>query len=182
MIYKEIAVFLFPLVLAGILHHFIVIKYNLFSFLAYPVDFKATWKDRRVFGKKKTLRGFIVMGLCTGIFLWVINSVMHIPLFYSDFISGIILGFGYSLFELPNSFIKRRIGLPESHSRQDGIGKLFFLIDHSDSVIGAVVSLFFIYEPSLRLIISLIILGVALHVLFDNLLYRYSYKKELIKV
>ena len=170
----EILFFISPLFFAGIVHHFFIIRYNFCTFLAHPID-----GGLHIFGNKKTFRGFIFMTALTGFFLWVLNFYFLIDLKFHTFLSGMVLGFFYSLGELPNSFLKRRLGIKESILPKNKFYIIFKILDHIDSILGAIFGLFIIYNPSKILIINLFILGSLLHFIVDLILRKYSYKKYL---
>ncbi len=180
MFIKEILFFTLPLFISGFLHHFFIIKNDFFRVLAKPVDFNLKFGKKRLFGDSKTFRGFITVILLTGFFTWVINAFFRIPLKLNSFASGIFLGLGYSLGELPNSFLKRRLGIKESCSAPGFIGAVLHIIDQTDSVIGSLFFLPIVYSPSLILIITLFLAGTILHLLVDISLYLFGYKKSLL--
>ncbi len=175
---NEYLIFTIPLLAAGIIHHFLIIRYNLFAQIARPIDFGFTLRGARLLGKAKTFRGFAAMMIISGITMWWLNTILNIPLKFHAFISGAIIGFGYSLGELPNSFLKRRLGIKESEPAA-GPMKIFFLLDHTDSVVGSIISLFIIYSPSMALAAALFISGTSLHLALDGALYRFSYKNKM---
>lgn len=181
MLLKETALFTLPLLIAGLLHHFFIIKYNLFEFLAKPIDFHLKLGNRRFFGDSKTFRGLITVILFTGFSMVVINALLGIPLKLNSFLSGILLGFGYSLGELPNSFLKRRFNIKESSIPRGSFGLILHILDQTDSVVGSLIFLPIIYSPSSILIIILFLLGTTLHILVDLFLYLYGYKKSILK-
>jgi len=178
MFFKEILLFLLPLFVAGLIHHFLIIKKNLFAFLAKPIDFGLKLGQKRLFGDSKTLRGFIAMAFLTGIIFWSINFLLQVPLKIHPLLSGILLGLGYSLGELPNSFIKRTFGLREGDLIKGPLRFLQHIFDQTDSIIGALLVLFLIYTPSVSLILVLFLTGTLLHVTIDLALYNFGYKKD----
>ena len=139
MLLKETTLFTLPLLIAGLLHHFFIIKYNLFEFLAKPIDFHLKLGNRRFFGDSKTFRGFIAVILFTGFSMVAINVLLGIPLKLNSFLSGMLLGFGYSLGELPNSFLKRRFSIKESSLPHGSFGLILHILDQTDSVIGSLI-------------------------------------------
>lgn len=159
---------------AGLIHHFLVIKLNLLPFLAKPIDFY-----KNIFGNKKTFRGFFVMTFLSGLFFWIFEIFIDFEANISSFFCGCLLGFGYSLSELPNSFIKRRLGVLPSQKPKKFLLKLFFeIIDHSDSIIGAILFLHLFYDPSFELIIKLFLIGFLLHLVVDFILHKFGYKRS----
>ncbi len=89
-----------------------------------------------------------------------------------------MIGLLYSFGELPNSFLKRRSGIAESCQGTGKVGSFFAILDHFDSVIAASLSLFIFYNPTAKLIFSLIFCGAAIHYLIDLVLRKKGYKKS----
>ena len=76
---------------------------------------------------------------------------------------GAFFGLTYSLFELPNSFIKRRLGV-KSGQEADKNKWLFFFMDKSDSALGVTICLFLFNDNQtiLSAVVTFFIL-VAIH-------------------
>ena len=172
MLINEIIFFILPVLIAGIIHHFIIIHYNLLSPLAIPID-----GGQKIFGRSKTWRGFIIMIFLIALIIWILSYFINIQLAYNIFLSGAIIGLGYSLGELPTSFIKRRLGIAPSNSAYHSWKKLLYGLDQIDSVIGSIIALIIVYNPSNELIWSIFIVGTLLHLIVDSLLHNFGYKK-----
>jgi hypothetical protein len=172
---KQIILFILPLLLSGLIHHFFIIKYNLFSFLAKPIDF-----DKKLFGKNKTFRGFLSMVFLTSFFFALINYFLKIQISLPNFAAGAVLGLFYSLAELPNSFIKRKVGVKEGLKSSGLKGFLFSLLDQIDSPFGVVIAIYFIFSKNIELLFLIFAYGSIIHFLIDQLLYKYGYKNSLI--
>ncbi|PQQ28657.1 CDP-archaeol synthase [Photorhabdus hindustanensis] len=135
-------ILMIPVILGGCLHMVIVTK-NYFARWAIPIH-------QRYFGRNKTWRGFIVVPIITALFslLWLVPGTgtqdTVIPQTISSCLfAGFLAGFGYVLFELPNSWLKRRLGAPPGkHPKQNK--RLFILFDQLDSAIGVTIA-YFIY-------------------------------------
>jgi CDP-diacylglycerol--serine O-phosphatidyltransferase len=179
-LFSESLYFLLPLLIAGIIHHFLIIKFNLISFLAKPIDLGHTFNGERILGKSKTFRGLIIVTTISSLVMWVLSFFFQIPLKFPSAVSGFILGLGYSLAELPNSFFKRRLKVPEGTTPKRSMGIVTYAIDQVDSIFGAIVALNFIYTPTLLLTLFLFSVGVLLHMTIDAILYVYGYKKNLL--
>ena len=121
-----------------------------------------------------------MMSLFSGFFLTIFQYIFQLNLNFSGFWAGCILGLGYSLGELPNSFLKRRLkiksGCAEKLTNKTKI--LFLVLDHIDSIIGSICGLYIIYFPDLELVILLFITGSLLHFKINKILLKYSYKKR----
>jgi CDP-2,3-bis-(O-geranylgeranyl)-sn-glycerol synthase len=102
-----------------------------------PMDMGAKFIDGRpVFGKSKTVRGFIA-GVSGGvIFAWVISQFFMLPIFpdaKTQFIAGSMAAVGAMVGDTLGSFIKRRFGVNS--------GKPFIL----DTLMFIVIALIFVY-------------------------------------
>ncbi len=164
-----------PVLLAGI-SHMVVVKTGLFGFLTIPLDFKKTFRNKRIFGDNKTFRGIIVMVLFSFLYCYILELLIqnhpgmdayNLLLFnrYPSWFYGILYGLSYTLSELPNSFYKRQINLPPGERGNH----LNIVIDQVDSVIGCFVILY----PFSNLTLTWIIMGVIFYAfvhLFTNLL------------
>ena len=170
-----------PILAAGIIHHFIVIRFNLMSAFAKPVDFGKSINNRKIFGNAKTFRGFVIVTSLTSFFSFILAKFIEIDLKINPLLAGALIGLSYSLAELPNSFLKRRLNISESTYPQNYLKYIFFILDHADSIIGIAIILPLVINLEFKIIILLIIIGSSLHFLIDKLLRIYSYKKAIIQ-
>jgi len=180
----ELLVLASPVIIAAILH-MIVVKFDTFSFLKYPLDLKKTWRGKRIFGDNKTYRGLVVMVGLSVIFTFIYKLLLDnfdgfasLNLLdfnkYNFLFYGFLFGFGYIISELPNSFIKRQMGTKEGKSKNI----IMILFDQLDSVFG--ILLIFIPFSNLtfnHFVIGLVFFG-ALHVIINLLLYKLGFRKE----
>ena len=137
-----------PAIFAGIFH-MVVVKYNWFCFLSYPLDHKKTFRGKRIFGDNKTYRGLVAMVLLAAAFSWYYQyflmsykSVFEHNLLWLDsafawFQYGVLFGVGYVVGELPNSFYKRQKDIQPGKSN----GFWTKIIDQFDSVVSVLVLL-----------------------------------------
>jgi hypothetical protein len=113
--------------------------------LAVPLDGGANLRGRRVFGENKTVRGFVVMvPAAAAIFVLLALAIGNpaaaglwplTPRGYAWL--GACAGFGFMAGELPNSFVKRQLGiLPGASARRGWKAITQFAIDRIDSGIG----------------------------------------------
>lgn len=174
---SEIFYFTTPLLVSGLVHHFLVIKRNYLEFLAKPVDFNLTFRGKRLFGASKTFRGFVVVIFFSSVTMGALSLFSDIRLNYNPLVSGALLGLGYSLGELPNSFIKRRMGIGEGAQKRGKLEIIFYIFDQVDSIIGSLAFLLTIYSPTWGLLLSLFLVGALLHTAIDTLLYFRGYKR-----
>lgn len=139
-----------PVAIAGILH-MVVVKKDLFASLRAPIDGGRTLGGKPIFGPNKTWRGLVFMVVATAL-LGVAQGALFGPWAASagassydarlagSFALGYgalnaVLGLGYALGELPNSFLKRRIAIEPGKTGAGVLGAVFFLIDQADSVV-----------------------------------------------
>lgn len=112
---------------------------------AWPLDGGATFRGRRVFGENKTLRGFVVMVPAAALAFALLATVVRDPVMaglwpltvagYARL--GACAGLGFMLGELPNSFMKRQLGIaPGDRLRSPLAAALQFLVDRIDSGVG----------------------------------------------
>jgi hypothetical protein len=160
-----------PAVLAGVAHA-AVIKRESVPGLARPIS-------PHLFGANKTWRGPVVMVSVSTAAALVQRALYELPSFralsivdYSEaagLLIGPALGLGYSLAELPNSLVKRRLGVaPGRVARR--FRPLQYVGDQGDSVLGATLVLVpFVREP--RVLALVAATGFVLHAAFDRLLY-----------
>jgi hypothetical protein len=88
------------------------------------------------------------------------------------------LGFVYMLSELPNSFIKRRLGIPTGASSENyEILQLF--ADKTDSLIGASVFYFFLMKIQAWETVLLFTISLILHFSISYLLVLMNLKKSI---
>jgi CDP-2,3-bis-(O-geranylgeranyl)-sn-glycerol synthase len=179
----EAALVIAPVLVAGVAHS-IVIHGDLVSTLARPLDGGRTLRGRRLFGANKTWRGPIVMAATTAVGALALAEVS--PRFLGAQVGddgrgrallfGLALALGYSLAELPNSLVKRQLGVaPGGRSRTHASAQ--YLFDQLDSVLGVVVVLaLFDREPAV--LVATLVLGFAVHMVFDLLLYRLHVKAD----
>lgn len=152
-----------PAITGGILNMAFV-KLPIIKWAQIPIDGGRSLADgKRIFGGGKTWKGFfgmIVFTALSALLFWR-------GAFSYSFLRGAWLGFAYVLFELPNSFIKRRLGLKPGVN--GGVAQT--VVDQADSAIGFALFLAVIHPMAWHEIIALIILSTATHYLFNILLY-----------
>ncbi len=162
-----------PIIVAGILH-MLVIRFDLLPWLKIPINTQA-------FGANKTLRGFVVMPILGMLGLLLFKNSPSFqslaPPSFNPYALGMMLGLAYVLFELPNSWIKRRLGIaPGEQSAKYQIA--FFVGDRIDSAIGcALVYWSFGFDPNCFYLIPL---GVIIHPMVTVPLYLLGIKKKIL--
>ncbi len=156
----------------------IAVKKDLLPIFKRPIH---VWS----FGKNKTWRGFILMPLATwpGVILaqsWerISDSIAPVLMSEASWKWALILGWGYCLAELPNSFIKRRLKISEGQTASGFLKWVFVILDQADSVIGCLVAytLFVPIEP--KIFLSVLLFGTFVHLSLNVLLYRIGVRKN----
>jgi hypothetical protein len=136
-------VWLFLPVLGAALLHAPVLALDLFPSLKRPLDGGRSWRGARVLGDNKTWRGALFM--TSGVLLATLALWQwpwwrgQLPADVRDagpVLIGLLLGLGTVLGELPNSFLKRRIGVAPGTQRRSAGGVLLTLFDQGDFVLG----------------------------------------------
>jgi hypothetical protein len=162
--------FVLPLFCGNVLH-LAVIKLNLLPVLTFPIAEKH-------FGKGKTYRGFLALPVLTALGSGLFGmGQASISIVENDFLLGAILGFVYMLGELPNSFVKRKLGIQSGESAS----KYRFLqafIDKLDSLTLLAVAYYFLVAITFTNLCILITFSFVLHVIFSYLFFKLKLKKS----
>jgi hypothetical protein len=149
---------------------------------AVPLDGGKTLRGRRVFGANKTWKGFVVMVPAVGIAFWVLANGMAWlrpsvlaylwPLSPGGyFLLGCWTGLGFMLGELPNSFMKRQLDISPGMPPASAAGRIAcFVIDQTDSVLGALLALALVVKVPWSTWIAILLAGPLVHWLFNVLL------------
>ena len=182
-----------PVILAGVFN-MIFCKLGILKFLQIPMDGGRTLRDgNRIFGDNKTWKGFIgylIFGTISTV-LWgavIKNTALNsFNFFYINnentlafnLIIGILLGLFYALFELPNSFVKRRIGIKPGKPATGATKAAFVFIDQADSIFGCALVVWFFYNLGLLRYIGFVVVGAGTHIVINMLLYFAHLRKNM---
>lgn len=157
-LYDYIAIFII-LDLAGFIH-ILFIKKNYLKFLNFAICKKLFWKN-------KTWRWLIIMSL----FSCLIGSL------YFNFIFSFLLWFIWILWELPNSFIKRKLWIkPGSYKKWIWV-LIQYIFDTLDSVIAIIIFLNLKFDINIFSNFLLLIFGFLNHSTIDYLSHKFKIKK-----
>jgi hypothetical protein len=133
----------FVAVLGAPILHAPVLALDLFKPLKVPLDFGATIGGRRIFGDNKTWRGAIFMVLGPALAAVLLTQWPAYRDALPDAVSsaspvlwGALVGLGVVVGELPNSFLKRRLGVAPGSRRRDAVGVALIVFDQADLVPG----------------------------------------------
>lgn len=185
---------LFPVIFAGSAN-MLFCKLPILDALRHPLDNRQLWKDKeRIFGDNKTWKGLFGMILfsCVATVLWGLlcaripymnsNNFLYYRYENTWFFNlsvGFFLGLAYALFELPNSFLKRRLRV-EPGKRIGGLkGLLLVVLDQSDSIIGCVLVIAFLYPLTPLIFLLYVCVGAATHIVVNMILYALKLRKNM---
>jgi len=166
-----------PIFTAGVLH-MLAVKKDIFPGTKIPICCS-------LLGRNKTVRGMILMPIFTvfgTLLLYLINTFlplsMRLALGYRQAVLlGILLGISYVLFELPNSFFKRRLGVPPGKS-PDRFKIIFRLLDRLDSTFGCLLVFYFFLGVEPATLGVLLVMGIIIHAATTNVLYLMRIREE----
>ena len=179
-----------PVILGGVFN-MLFVKIKALNFLRIPVDGGKSLKRKRIFGNSKTVLGFIgmILGTVLAAILWGLKQtgLEHYNLIYKNYpnmvyfnlLSGALFGFAYMLFELPNSFIKRRFDIDATTRGRFPTNIATFVYDQIDSMIGVMLVLAIFAELSFMQYILAVLLGGITHVAVNMILILFKVRKYL---
>ncbi len=182
-----------PVILAGIFN-MIFCKLKILKSMQVPMDGGRVLSDgNRIFGDNKTWKGFLGYLIFGTIFtvIWgfaIRNTALNsLDFFYINnentltfnMIVGVLLGLAYALFELPNSFVKRRLGITPGKPAT-GIKKaIFVFVDQADSIFGCALVVWLFYDLGILKYIGFVVVGAVTHIIFNMLLYFAHLRKNM---
>lgn len=182
---------LLPLIVTNVAH-MVLVKRNGWAGLSIPIHTKA-------FGPNKTWRGVVFVSIVNAVLFGLVNfpggvllshlndsandailkdlSTMHgwEDIVFKFFI-GWVYGMAYVLFELPNSWLKRRMGIAPGASATRG-AFVFTLLDKTDSALGVSLVFCVLRDFSRGDTALFFITASGLHFLFSWILYLRKIKK-----
>lgn len=136
------ALWVFVPVLGAPIMHAPVLTFDLLPRLKRPLDLGATVGGTRLFGDNKTWRGAIVMltgvvaaAALLSLWPWYWHKLPDGIRDAGPWVYGLLLGLGVVVGELPNSFLKRRLGIAPGTQRRGPGGLLLSLYDQADFVL-----------------------------------------------
>jgi hypothetical protein len=150
-----------------------------------PIDAGKTFRGRRVFGEHKTLRGFVVMIPAAAISFFALAAAVGdpaaaglwalTPLGYAGL--GAFAGFGFMAGELPNSFIKRQLGIrPGECPRSRGAAVAQFVADRIDSGLGMLLAASLLVTVPAMTWLLVLAIGPSIHWAFSVLMFHLGLK------
>lgn len=174
-------------VLAGVLHS-LCLKNRRLQTLAIPLDGGRMFRGRPILGENKTLRGFVVMIPAAALAFAAIAVLISLPqgvppatlwqLTPTGYAAlGAWAGFGFMAGELPNSFVKRQLGILPGQAPTSRLTKaICFTIDHVDSIVGMLAAVTVAVDTPWTTWLLVLILGPSIHLSFSWWLFRMGVK------
>jgi hypothetical protein len=140
--------YLFAPLIVGLVFHGLCIRFGWLSALARPIDRGAAFRGAPLFGPNKTFRGVVAVALGSGLALHLQATWLHghpalRALELVDYAAlpatwlGLALGAAAMLSELPNSFVKRRLGIAAGQSSSGPREAVFYVADQIDLLVGS---------------------------------------------
>jgi CDP-archaeol synthase len=167
-----------PVLAAGLVH-VAVLKTGALSALAVPLDGGRTLRGRPLLGGRKTWRGLLLMPAATAL-ATSLQARLAGPLSprlappagpgARPWLLGAVLGVGYCAAELPNSFVKRQLGVPAGGTAAR-LRWLQYAVDQADSVAGCLLALRLVCRRPGSELVAAAALGTAAHVAVDRLMH-----------
>ncbi|MDO5100424.1 MAG: CDP-archaeol synthase [Eubacteriales bacterium] len=180
----EMYITMLPTILGGI-SNMLFTKTKWYRQRRRPLDGGRLWSDgQRILGDGKTGIGLVSMVVLTlgwqliwGLVCYQSGLAADNELYRRlpntltvNALSGAGFGLAYMLFELPNSFIKRRLNIAAGADGRKGLKILFFFVDQFDSMIGVIGLLAILAGLSWPRIILYVLVGGLTHVTVNALL------------
>ncbi len=153
----------------------------------YPIDGGRSFRGHRIFGDNKTWRGFVAIVPSVSL---AFIAVRLLFLFWDDFgatlwphsvlgygLLGLVAGTGFMIGELPNSFVKRQLGIPPGERPLHPTAQwICFTVDRLDSILGGMLLLALCVPLPLLTWCIILLVGPIVHLAFNWLLYRLGVK------
>jgi len=142
-------------------------KHGWLGFLARPIDGGYRWRGRPLFGHSKTFRGPICVaaGAAAGFavqesLLAQLETLGALAVATPPWWLGALAGAAAELSELPNSFVKRRLGIEPGGTSRGALAAVFYAWDQLDLLLGfwLVLACAGVVTPA-RVVISLLLVG-----------------------
>jgi hypothetical protein len=150
-----------------------------------PIDRGATFRGSRVFGEHKTLRGFVVMVPAAAVSFAALAAAIGDPqqaglwpLTIAGYAGlGACAGLGFMAGELPNSFLKRQLGIrPGEGPRTRVAAAAQFVADRIDSGLGMLLAVSAIVPTPAMTWLLVLLVGPSIHWAFSVLLFHLGLK------
>ncbi len=159
--------------------------------LRIPVDGGFVWRGAPLFGANKTLAGFVAIVPAAGSAFAVLGWARNFGPSWVDaglwqlsptmlFLLGCWAGFWFMAGELPNSFLKRRLGVaPGRVPRAGMLRPLCLALDRLDSVVALLCALSVVVPLAAMTWAWVLVLGPAVHLAFSAALFAAGVKARM---
>lgn len=172
------AFLLFAMTAAGAMH-VLWLRSALSRRFGWPIDRGMTLRGRRLFGNNKRVCGFIVLPPTAALSFMLLGGSRNLlpdsfalnlwPLTAWQFAGlGLACGLAFMVAELPNSFLKRQLGIdPGQAPTQPWLRPLVFLLDRYDSVLGVLIVLSLLVPVPIATWFWVLVVGPLVHAVFS---------------
>jgi hypothetical protein len=173
-------------ILSGIVHT-IWLRSKISRRFAIPLDGGLNFRRQRILGDNKTLRGLMVIIPGTGCSFYLLGTLVSLntemfegvwslrPATFG--LLGLLASLGFMLGELPNSFIKRQLGILPGEAAKSLFKKVIFSItDRIDSILGMLLAISLAVPTPWKTWLYVILLGPFIHWFFSYILFRLKVK------
>ena len=190
---RDMYVTAMPVILGGV-GNMVFTKTPLYKNHRVPMDGGRVWRDgKRILGDNKTWIGFASMTALTALSqvgwgawcklrgLDAVHDLYRVRknTLSLNLVTGTLYGFAYAVCELPNSFLKRRFDIRPGKTESGAVGKVFFVVDQIDSLLGVFLVLKAFSGISWARYLQYICLGAGTHVGVNYVLYKLHIRKNL---
>jgi hypothetical protein len=158
-----------PLIVSNVVH-MVIVKWDLFPALKIPLS-------EKLFGRNKTWRGILVLVFMNSLTVFLINLLYKYLTPGQSTGIGAALGLAYMLFELPNSWLKRRLGIAAGEKSIKNAW-LLTLLDKTDSSLGVSILSWWIFELELWQAVLLFLISAITHALLSLMLVIFGVKRR----
>jgi CDP-2,3-bis-(O-geranylgeranyl)-sn-glycerol synthase len=157
----------------------------------FPIDGGVRLRGRRLFGDNKTVAGFVVIVPAAGIAFALLGGMREILPVWPEaglwalglaelFALGAWAGLWFMAGELPNSFIKRQLGIAPGTVPAQGVWRLIvLLLDRIDSIFALMLALSMVVPISALTWFFVFTLGPVVHLGFSAMLYMVGVKARI---
>ena len=160
--------------LGGAAFHGLCMRQGWLAVLARPIDAGRTWRGRPVFGHTKTYRGPVTVAAAAALVWALQRGPLHAwpPLASLELVNyaalpgwwlGALAGAAAELAELPNSFVKRRLGIAPSGTQRGPLSFVFYVWDQIDLLLGFWIALAWWVPPAPLRVISSLAIALSIH-------------------
>jgi hypothetical protein len=151
--------------------------------LAIPLDAGLRVNGRRLFGANKTIRGFAAMIPASAASFMLLGGLAPHSLGLWDLpplsfaLLGASAGFGFMAGELPNSFVKRQLGIAPGAAARTPFGRAVqFAADRFDSGVGMLAAISAFAPTPWQTWVTVLTFGPAVHWSFSVVMFRLGLK------